>query len=199
MFDWKAAADTDFLHVSGITLGLSRSGREIARQAMEKARSRGATVTFDVNYRQRLWDAPAAAAAAREVASLVDVLICTAEDARDVFGVSGAPEAVLEQLRSDLGIGTVVLTLGADGAMASTGNATVARGGHPVETVDRVGAGDAFVAGLIWGLLEGSVEIGLQRGLAMSALKMTLHGDLFRLGAGDVNALLARDGREVGR
>jgi 2-dehydro-3-deoxygluconokinase len=68
-----------------------------------------------------------------------------------------------------------------------------------VETVDRVGAGDAFVAGLIWGLLEGSLELGLERGLAMSALKMTLHGDLFRLDASDVAALLARGGREVGR
>ena len=75
----------------------------------------------------------------------------------------------------------------------------MARGGHAVDTVDRVGAGDAFVAGLIWGLLEGSLELGLERGLAMSALKMTLHGDLFRLDAGDVSALLARDRREVGR
>jgi len=55
------------------------------------------------------------------------------------------------------------------------------------------------VAGLIWGLLDGSLEIGLERGLAMSALKMTLHGDLFRLDAADVIALLASEGREVGR
>ena len=57
----------------------------------------------------------------------------------------------------------------------------------------------AFVAGLVWGLLDGSLELGLERGLAMSALKMTLHGDLFRLDAADVVALLAREGREVGR
>jgi 2-dehydro-3-deoxygluconokinase len=75
----------------------------------------------------------------------------------------------------------------------------VRRKGHAVETIDRVGAGDAFAAGLIWGLLEGSVELGLERGLAMSALQMTLHGDLFRLDAGDVAALLGQDRREVGR
>jgi 2-dehydro-3-deoxygluconokinase len=68
-----------------------------------------------------------------------------------------------------------------------------------VEIVDRVGAGDAFVAGLVWGLLDGSLELGLERGLAMSALKMTLHGDLFRLDAADVIALLASEGREVAR
>jgi 2-dehydro-3-deoxygluconokinase len=198
-FDWTAAGDTDFLHVSGITLGLSASGKAVARRAMEEARNRGAKVTFDVNYRQRLWDPAAAAAAVREVAGLLDVVICTAEDARDLFGAAGAPEAVVERLRTELGAPTVVLTLGADGAIASSGGEMVARRGHVVETVDRVGAGDAFVAGLIWGLLEGSLDVGLERGLAMSALKMTLHGDLFRLDASDVAALLARGEREVGR
>jgi 2-dehydro-3-deoxygluconokinase len=199
LFDWTAAGDTEFLHVSGITLGLSASAKAIARRAIEEARNRGARVTFDVNYRQRLWEPAAAAAAVREVAQLLDVVICTAEDARDLFGAAGAPEAVVERLRADLGVPAVVLTLGAAGTIASSGEGTVARGGHVVETVDRVGAGDAFVAGLIWGLLEGSLGLGLERGLAMSALKMTLHGDLFRLDASDVAALLARGEREVGR
>ncbi len=73
------------------------------------------------------------------------------------------------------------------------------RPGHRVETVDRVGAGDAFSAGLVWGLVDGSLELGLERGLAMSALKMSLRGDLFRFDAGEVTALIAREGREVGR
>jgi len=93
----------------------------------------------------------------------------------------------------------VVLTLGADGAAASRSGTTMRREGHPVETVDRVGAGDAFMAGLIWGLVDGSLELGLERGLAMSALKMTLHGDLFRLDADAVATLLAKQRREVGR
>jgi 2-dehydro-3-deoxygluconokinase len=189
-FDWPAVVDTRVLHVSGITLGLSASCRELARHAMQEARRAGAMVTFDVNYRQKLWDRKAAADAVRDVAGLIDVLICTQEDARDLFGATGAP---------DLGVGTVVLTKGADGAVATREGASIERRGHVVESVDRVGAGDAFVAGLVWGLLDGSLELGLERGLAMSALKMTLHGDLFRLGAGDVNALLAREGREVGR
>jgi 2-dehydro-3-deoxygluconokinase len=167
---------------------------------MQEARSRGAVVTFDVNYRQRLWRPSAAADAARDVAPLVDVLICTAEDARDLFGAAGVPEEAVAQLQEKLGAKTVVLTLGADGAIAArVGMPAVRRKGHAVETIDRVGAGDAFAAGLIWGLLEGSVELGLERGLAMSALQMTLHGDLFRLDAGDVAALLGQDRREVGR
>jgi 2-dehydro-3-deoxygluconokinase len=199
LFDWAAAADTEFLHLSGITSGLSGSCRDIARRAMEEARWGGALVSFDVNYRQRLWGREAAAEAAREVAPLVDVLICTAEDARDLFGAAGEPEQTVAQLQADLAVDTAVLTLGAEGAIASRRGKVVKRSGHSVEVVDRVGAGDAFATGLIWGLLEGSIELGLERGLAMAALKMTLHGDLFRLDAADVLALLARDGREVGR
>lgn len=193
-FDWAAIADTQFLHVSGITLALSDSSRAVARAAMEAARNSRAVVTFDVNYRHKLWNPAAAAAAVREVASLIDVLVCTAEDARDVFGVTGA-----EKLRAATGVTTAVVTLGGEGAVASRGDTTVRRGGHQVETVDRVGAGDAFVAGLIWGLADGSLELGLERGLAMSALKMTLHGDLFRLDADAVATMLAKQGRQVGR
>ena len=89
--------------------------------------------------------------------------------------------------------------LGAEGVVAVRDGVTTRRPGHLVQTIDRVGAGDAFVAGLIWGLGEGSLELGLERGLAMSALKMTLHGDLFRFAAGDVAGLIAGDRREVGR
>lgn len=189
-FDWAAIADTQVLHVSGITLALSPSCRDVAHDAMAAAHRAGATVTFDVNYRQKLWDRKTAADAVREVAHFIDVLICTEEDALDLFGAAGPP---------DLGARTVVLTRGAKGAAAWRDGKKVERSAHPVETIDRVGAGDAFTAGLIWGLLDDSLELGLERGLAMSALKMTLHGDLFRLGASDVRALLAREGREVGR
>lgn len=198
-FDWEATANARFLHVSGITLALSSASAEIVRRAMLEAKRRGGAVSLDVNYRQRLWVPDEAAAAVRAVAPLVDVLVCTAEDACDLFGATGRPEAALANLQSLLGVETVVLTLAADGAIASRSGLTVRRGGFVVETVDRVGAGDAFVAGLIWGLLDGSLELGLERGLAMSALKMTLRGDLFRFDASDVAALLARDRREVGR
>src|SRR5229473_3444910 len=95
-FDWPSIVDTRMLHVSGITLGLSASCREVAKHAMQEARRAGATVTFDVNYRQKLWDRKAAAAAVREVAPLIDVLISTEEDARDLFDVKGAQDLGVE-------------------------------------------------------------------------------------------------------
>lgn len=199
LFDWEAIADTEFFHVCGITLGLSDSCLKIAVRAMEEARRRRAVVTFDVNYRERLWTAETAAQTIRSVSQLIGVLICTAEDARDLFDVTGSPDLAVARLSEHLGIGTVVLTLGAQGAIALHEGRLYERRGHMVETIDRVGAGDAFAAGLVWGLLDGSIELGVERGLAMGALKMTLHGDLFRLDAADVVALMTRPGREVGR
>jgi 2-dehydro-3-deoxygluconokinase len=198
-FDWPRVANTQFLHVSGITLALSASCADIANRAMKEAREQGARVSFDVNYRQKLWGVGAAAAASRLAAQAADVVICTLEDARDLFKVQGSGEKAASHLRTELGVETVVLTLGTEGAVAVSGEVSVARPGHRVDTVDRVGAGDAFTAGLIWGLVDGSLELGLERGLAMSALKMSLRGDLFRLDAADVTALIAREGREVGR
>jgi len=198
-FDWSRVADTEFLHVSGITFGLSASCAEMALRAMSAARKSGARVTFDVNYRQKLWGVEAAEAAGRVAASMADVVICTSEDARDLFRVKGGGEEAATRLRAELGVETVVLTLGTEGAVAVGGSGAIARPGHRVDTVDRVGAGDAFTAGLLWGLVDGSLELGLERGLAMSALKMGLRGDLFRFDASEVNALLAREGREVGR
>src|SRR5439155_19161548 len=104
---------------------------------------------------QRLWSREDAAAAARQACRLVDVVISTSEDARDLFGAGGGPEAAVAQLSADLGVETVVLTLGSEGALALSGGKLYQRPGHLVDTIDRVGAGDAFAAGLIWGLLEG--------------------------------------------
>ena len=193
-FDVEQLADTRFLHISGITLALSESCREIARQVAAAAKSRGASVTLDVNYRHRLWGREAAATAALEIAPVVDVAVCTAEDARDLFDASN-----VEELQSALGVRTVVMTQGVHGAIAVQDGTTVGRNAHAVSAVDRVGAGDAFMAGLIWGLADGSLELGLERGVAMSALKMTVHGDLFRFDRADVESLLAGGNRQVGR
>jgi 2-dehydro-3-deoxygluconokinase len=62
--------------------------------------------------------------------------------------------------------------------------------GYPVVMVDRIGAGDAFAAGLICGLFENDFALGLRYGVAMSALQLTLSGDLFRLGRADVERLM---------
>src|SRR5256714_11218369 len=186
-FDWREVADTQFLHVSGITLGLSASCAEIAHRAMSEARQQGARITFDVNYRQKLWGVDAAATASRAAAGMADVVICTLEDARDLFSVEGTGEKAASHLRSELDVETVVLTLGTEGAVAVSKDGSFKRHGHRVDTVDRVGAGDAFTAGAAGGLVGGALGLPGQRGAGGGALKMGLPAGPVVLGPRDAD------------
>lgn len=200
LYDWDTILDATAFHVTGISFAISRSAAEVARRGLEEARARSLFVSFDVNYRQLLWSPEEAAATAREIAPLLDLFTCRAEDARQLFGLDGPPERMAVELREQLGAQTVVITNGATGAAGASAGGVVARPTYPVDIVDRIGAGDAFAAGLLWGVLEhGSLAEGLERGLAMAALKMTLRGDLFRLEAADVDALRAGHSREITR
>jgi 2-dehydro-3-deoxygluconokinase len=119
-----------------------------------------------------------------------DLLICGQSDASTVFGLSGEPAAVLHALQKRFGVKRVAMTTGETGAVGLEGDTVHTVDGYPVEIVDRIGAGDAFAAGVICGLLEGKFELGLRYGVAISALQLTLSGDLFRLSRTDVLRLM---------
>lgn len=198
-FNWNRICQTWALHITGITFALSNESWAVAKRAVEEAHERGVLVSFDLNHRNSLWGPSDAARTVDEIAPLVDVFICTEEDAREVFGSQGDTEYIARSLKKTLDVGTIVVTAGASGAVAIGDGRTVARGGYEVEPIDRIGAGDAFAAGLLWGLSEGSLEEGVERGLAMAALKMTTHGDLFTFDAEDVQRLRLGPSREVSR
>jgi 2-dehydro-3-deoxygluconokinase len=188
IFDWDRICQARLLHLSGITAALSPGCAQVNERAIGEAKGHGCLVSFDVNYRQRLWNAESAARSLVGIASGLDVVICSMEDARDLFGITGSPEEAVRALAELLPVPTTVLTCGADGAVALRGTELCRRPGLAVTTVDRIGAGDAFTAGFLAGYLEGSAEQGLQQGLLMSALKMTLHGDLFRFSHDELEA-----------
>jgi 2-dehydro-3-deoxygluconokinase len=199
LFDWERVCDARVVHLSGITTALSASAHALVEAAIAEARRRDRLVSFDVNYRQRLWSPADAARSLVAIAPSLDLVIATIEDARDLFGMAGPPAESVRRLADRLGVGSAVLTCGADGAVLLHQGEVHARPGASVEPVDRIGAGDAFAAGFLAGWLAGSPVAGLERGLAMSALKMTLRGDLFRFSAEDVDELLAGPLREVRR
>lgn len=198
-FDWAVVCDTRLLHISGITLGVSVGAKAVALTALAEARARGCRVALDVNYRARLWTPAEAAEALRALAGQVDVVLCKAADAEDLFGCTGEPIEIGRRLQDLFQVRTVAVTCGDQPAVALDGDGSWSCPAHRIDMIDRIGAGDAFAAGVLWGYLEGSVEQGLERGVAMAALKMTLHGDLFTLDRAAVDALLARDGRDVTR
>jgi 2-dehydro-3-deoxygluconokinase len=189
-YDWDLILDGTALHVGGITAALSPAARDVARHAVTEAHRRGMHVSYDVNYRRHLWSPSEAAAALVEAAPMIDLLLCRAGDVELLLGLRGRPAAIAARLAGELGIGAVVVTDGPAGAAAAMAGDVFEQRAFPVEIVDRIGAGDAFAAGVLWGLLgDGDLRAGLQRGTAMASLKMTVRGDLFRLGAAEVLAL----------
>lgn len=200
MFDWDRVCEAGLLHLSGITSAISPGCAQVVERAVQEAKAHAGLVSFDVNFRQRMWSADAAARSLRQIAAGLDVIICSTEDARDLLGITGSPEQCVRALAEALRVPTTVLTCGGDGALSLQGTELCSRPGLAVTTVDRIGAGDAFTAGFLAGFLEGSADRGLEQGLLMSALKMTLHGDLFRFSREEVEAYRQSGaGREVRR
>jgi 2-dehydro-3-deoxygluconokinase len=196
---WAVVRGARHLHLSGITPALSASCRAVTARAIAEARAGGATVSMDVNYRARLWSPQDAASALGELLPSVDLIISTAADLELLYALSGEGEAVARAARERFGVAAVVVTMGGAGACLSDGEGMHQAGCYPATEVDRVGAGDAFDAGLLFGFLKGDLRRGLTYGLAMAALKHSIPGDEFIGSLAEVEELIAMGRRDIHR
>jgi 2-dehydro-3-deoxygluconokinase len=151
------------LHVTGITPALSGSAADAVRHAVSVARAAGVTVSLDVNYRARLWDPSAARVELSALARLADLVFASADELAMV-DADGDPERLLAD-----GVHAVVVTDGSKGAYSVTAAGVVRQPAFPVRVVDPVGAGDAFVAGYLAGLLDNLDEPARMRQAAAAA------------------------------
>lgn len=171
------------VHLTGITPALSPSCAAACGRAVELARQVGAVISFDPNYRPRLWEAGAARAVLLPLMAQANILLMGHEDAQAVFGTENIEEA-LRQGR-DMGASVVVLKRGEHGACALADDGTGHRGqiieipAHPpTQVVDPVGAGDGFDAGFLAGWLQGwKLEECLQLGARIGAAAVSVMGD----------------------
>jgi 2-dehydro-3-deoxygluconokinase len=185
--------------VSGITSALSPSAHLLARRFAAEARDRGATVCVDVNYREKLWPPERASVAVTELTRAADIVVCSARDARRLFAIEDTGEAGLAALRAACAPDArlLVLTRSLDGAAASTAAGRILeQEAVPTEVVDRIGAGDAFLAGLVWGLEQGDEEYALRAAAAAAALKCTIPGDQLVVTPEELRELVARNSSE---
>ena len=166
---------------------------------MERAREAGIAVSFDVNYRAKLWAVPNAAPVLTELARIADVVICTREDAERVFGVTGTCAEVRDEIARSLDADVVVVTDGERGAWWRRGDSSGSVDAMAVMVIDRLGAGDAFAAGVIDGMLDGDLEAGIRRGTALAAVALTTRGDQVRVTRAELEALLEGHGWRVDR
>lgn len=167
------------LHVTGITPALSDSCRDAVLHAIHHARAQGTRVSLDVNYRAALWRERAARPVLRELAGLADILFAGPDEAELLVGAdSGWTPAELAAELATLGPAETVIKCGAAGAVARADNRVMEEPAFAVRAVDPVGAGDAFVAGYLAGVLEGaSLENRLKLGALAGAFAVTVSGD----------------------
>lgn len=172
--DWDYLGRAEWLHLTGITPALSETCRESTVQIVIRARERGCKVSFDVNYRSLLWSSGEARAAFQEILPHVNLLITTEADATMLLGKELGREKLVISLFGRYHPDAVVITCGADGSIAYDGDDVYRSRGYDVHTVNRLGAGDAFDAGLLYGYLTLGLQDGLNCGSVMAALKMTI-------------------------
>ena len=215
-FDWKKIFDgAGWFHFTGITPALGARVAEATAEACRAAKEAGLTVSCDLNYRKKLWTTAQAQASMTSLMEWVDVAIGNEEDAEKVFGIraEGAdvegghtPAAGYEQVARTLAerfdLKAVAVTLRESRSADENGwSAMLLHEGrvlrsrrYEINIVDRVGGGDSFAAGLIYGLFSGRTgQEALEFAVAASCLKHSIGGDFNLVSTDEVENLVRGD------
>lgn len=191
--DWSYLLDTRHLHLTGLSVPLSERAGEVIAEAARRSKAHGISTSFDINYRRQLW----APAEARErllpICHGVNLLFCSERDALEIFGCKGLPQVIAQQLQQLTNAQQVVMSLGNRGVIGGTGTDFIHCPAREVTILDRIGAGDALVAGVLHGWLDGDLAQGLRYGAMMAALAMSQHGDMVIIDARELARLEATD------
>jgi len=216
-FDWEAVfADASWFHISGITPAVSENAYRTTIEAIAQAKKRNITVSFDINYRAKLWRyGRRAEDAVKEIVKSADVLITNEGHIRFCLGITvpgydtskeGLPDEYFEKIslavkREYPNIHTVALTrrrtytsdVNDFSALLHDKNGTffVSKKYHIENIVDRVGGGDAFAAGLIHGFHHfKDTQYALDFATAAASFKHTIPGDIAIFRKGELESLV---------
>lgn len=215
-FDWQEIfKGADWFHFTGITPALSDNCAQITLLAAKEASKMGLTVSCDLNYRSKLWSCEKAGSVMDEICKYVDICICNEEDAEKVFGIkaegSNVTKGIVEsdsylevakELLSRFGLKAAAITLresisASDNNFSGvlyTNNEMFSSKKYSLHIVDRVGGGDAFSAGLIYGYLQGyDPGKALDFAVCAAALKHSIEGDFNLVSVSEVNKLSEGD------
>jgi len=188
--DWGSVRNARLVHLTGITPALSEGCLRVVERAISEAKAGGALISFDTNYRAKLWSKEEASRTLSRLLSGVDLLIASLRDIQALFAGGEDGEGEARQLYARFKPRVVVVTLAEKGALAYDGERICRKEAYPTQVVDRIGRGDAFDAGFVYGYLTGGIEKGLTCGNALAALAQTRPGDLSWFSEEDLQALL---------
>jgi len=229
-FDWEAIFGpenaTKWFHTGGIFAALSASTAEVAAEAMDAARRHSTPISYDLNYRESLWKSIGGKAKAqevnRELVRKVDLLLCNEEDFSAMLGVkikgvsedfaelpiAGYEEMLRKVVAAYPNLKLIASTLrtahtascNAWGAIALYEGRIVHAPQREIDIYDRVGGGDSFASGLIYGLLAGKpIDWAVRCGVAHGALAMTTPGDTSMASFAEVERIIEGGSARIAR
>lgn len=194
-------------HVSGITLALSEECRRTGIEMIKRFKSRGAQISFDVNFRGNLWTGEEARACIEGILPYVDIFFCSEDTARLTFGKEGDVKTIMKSFTKDYPVSVVASTQRTvHSPKVHSFTSVIYDAGRDVyyeeepykniEVVDRIGSGDAYVSGVLYGLLmeDGNCQKALQYGNASSAAKNTIPGDMPSLNLEEIQDIIEEHG-----
>ncbi len=207
--------DAKWFHFTGITPALGEKAALLTEEALRAAKKLGIMTSVDLNYRKNLWSPAQAQKTMTHLMQWVDVCIGNEEDAHLTLGFKPGEsdisagklelagyESIFKRMRERFGFKLVVSSLRESHSASDNGWSACAYDGnefyhskkYQIRIVDRVGGGDAFASGVIFGLLQGKdFKAALEFGVAASALKHTLPGDFNMVSVAEIENLLVGD------
>ncbi|MBQ8233542.1 MAG: sugar kinase [Lachnospiraceae bacterium] len=198
-------------HTSGITLALSPQVRETAIEMIKRFKAEGAIISFDVNFRGNLWSGPEAKECIESILPYVDIFFCSEDTARLTFLKEGDVRSIMKSFTEDYPISLVASTQRivhspkrhTFGSIIYSAKDDAFYEEAPytdIEVVDRIGSGDAYISGVLYGYLtyEGDYQKALEYGNAISALKNTIPGDLLCTDLKEIDGII-KEHKSTGR
>lgn len=198
-------------HTSGITLALSPQCRKTAIEMIKRFKEHGTLISFDVNFRGNLWTGDEARECIEKILPYVDIFFCSEDTARLTFLKEGDAKAIMKSFTKDYPISIVASTqrivhspkrhtFGSIIYSASEDKFYEAPPYADIEVVDRIGSGDAYISGVLYGMLahEGDYQKALEFGNATGALKNTIPGDLLSTDLKEIEGII-REHKSTGR
>jgi 2-dehydro-3-deoxygluconokinase len=215
-FNWDAIFEgADWFHTTGITPALSDRAAALTLAALKAAKAKGITTSIDLNYRKKLWSKEKAQQVMSELCQYVDVCIGNEEDAETTLGFKSVGtditkgelnldgyKDVFQQMKAKFNFKYIASTLRESHSASDNGWSALVYDGtefyhskqYEVRIVDRVGSGDSFASGFIFGLVTGlPMGEAAEFGVAASALKHTIPGDLNHATLAEVSTLMKGD------
>lgn len=218
--DWeKVFENADWFHWTGITPAISKSAQDCLREACEAAKIAGVTVSCDLNFRAKMWNKQEAQEVMKPLMKYVDVCIANEEDAENCLGLKAddtnigtgvlSEEGyfnVARKLKEIYNFKFVAITLRESYSASKNGWSAILldekecktpyrSSRYEIEIVDRVGGGDSFASGLIYGLLtKNNTKDALEFAVAASCLKHSIPGDFNLVSVDEVEKLIKSGG-----